>query len=58
VFLERNGLLLMAPPAHAAVFVLGLADGSLAEEAFAAWLRDHCKRQRRRNTARRRGKKQ
>ena len=49
-FLERNGLEFTATPAHAAVFVLALADGSLGEAGFAAWLRD--------NTRRRRAKKQ
>lgn len=44
IFLERNGLELTASPAHAAVFVLALADGSLDEEGYAAWLRDHSKR--------------
>ena len=41
VFLERNGLTFTAPPAHAVAFMLGVADGSLDEEAFAAWLRDN-----------------
>jgi death-on-curing protein len=41
VFLQRNGLRLVAEPGHAAVFVLALADGSLSETAFAAWLRDN-----------------
>jgi death-on-curing protein len=44
IFLERNGLQLTASPAHAAVFVLALADGSLDEEGFAAWLREQTKR--------------
>jgi death-on-curing protein len=44
IFLERNGLELTASPAHAAVFVIALADGSLDEDGFAAWLRDHSKR--------------
>ena len=44
IFLERNGLELTASPAHAAVFVLALADGSLDEDGFASWLRDHSKR--------------
>ncbi len=41
VFLERNGLRFTAPPAHAAAFMLGVADGTLDEEAFAAWLREN-----------------
>jgi death on curing protein len=55
VFLERNGLLLTALPGHAAVFMLGVAEGKLGEEAFAAWLRDNTKRRARprRKTARR-----
>ncbi|MCA3006762.1 MAG: type II toxin-antitoxin system death-on-curing family toxin [Phycisphaerales bacterium] len=44
ILLERNGLELTASPAHAAVFVLALADGSLDEDGFASWLRDHSKR--------------
>lgn len=44
VFLERNGLQVVADPAHAAVFVLAIAGGSLDEEGFAAWLRDNTKR--------------
>lgn len=46
VFLERNGLQLTSHPAHAAAFVIGLADGSCSEEVFAAWLRDNTKRRR------------
>ena len=41
VFLERNGLSFTASPGHAAGFLLGVADGTLTEEAFAAWLRDN-----------------
>jgi death-on-curing protein len=44
VFLERNGLSLTASPEHAAGFMLGVADGTLTEEAFAAWLRDNTRR--------------
>ncbi len=44
VFLERNGLHFVAAPAHAAVFMLGVADGSLDEEGLAAWLRDNTQR--------------
>ncbi len=46
VFLERNGLEFTASPAHAAAFVLALADGSLDELGFAAWLRDTTRRRR------------
>jgi len=41
VFLMLNGLELIAPPAMATVAMLDLAAGELAEEEFAAWLRDH-----------------
>lgn len=41
IFLERNGWQLTADPAHAAVFVLGLAAGEISEGAFADWLRDN-----------------
>lgn len=41
VFLERNGVAFGAEPGAAAVFILGVADGSLDEVAFAAWLRDN-----------------
>lgn len=41
VFLERNGVTFGAEPGAAAVFMLGVADGSLDEVAFAAWLRDN-----------------
>ena len=44
VFLERNGLSFTAAPGHAAGFLLGVADGTLAEGAFAAWLRDNTRR--------------
>ena len=47
VFLERNGLLFTAEPGAAAVFVIAVADGSLDETTFAAWLRDHTRRGRR-----------
>lgn len=50
VFLERNGLQFVADPAHAAVFVLAIADGSLDEAGFAAWLRDNTKRTTRKRT--------
>ena len=45
-FLERNGLEFLATPAHAAVFVQALADSSLDEAGFAAWLRDNTRRRR------------
>lgn len=48
VFLERNGLSFTAKPAHAAVFMIGVADGTLGEESFAAWLRDNTRRRSRR----------
>lgn len=44
VFLARNGLRFTASPGHAAGFMLGVADGTLVEAAFAAWLRDHTQR--------------
>jgi death on curing protein len=44
MFLARNGLTFTASPGHAAGFMLGVADGTLAEAAFAAWLRDHTQR--------------
>jgi death-on-curing protein len=47
VFLEVNGVRVVATPAHAAVFMLALADGSLSAAGFAAWLRDNTKRRRR-----------
>lgn len=61
VFLERNGARLRVSPAHAAVFVIGLAAGELPELAFAAWLRDHASGPRtrtpRRSIGRSRGRK-
>jgi death-on-curing protein len=56
VFLERNGLILTADPGAAAVFVLGVAASDIDEAGFADWLKDHSK-QRRRTTARKRGKR-
>jgi len=58
VFLERTGLVLRALPGHAAAFMLGLADGSRPEAAFAAWLRDNsiAPQPARRRAKRRRGK--
>ncbi|HEX5050686.1 MAG TPA: type II toxin-antitoxin system death-on-curing family toxin [Planctomycetota bacterium] len=43
VFLERNGLSLLAEQGAAAVFMVGVADGSIDEAGFAAWLRDNTK---------------
>ncbi len=54
VFLERNGVAFGAEPGAAAVFTIGVADGSLDEAAFAAWLRDNT-RVRVRPRARRQG---
>ena len=48
VFLERNGLHFTAPEAEAAQAVLELAAGSIDETGFAAFLRDHAKRARKR----------
>ncbi len=41
IFLGRNGLRLIAPEDDAARQMIALAAGDLAEDAFAAWLRDH-----------------
>ena len=41
VFLERNGLHVVASESEAAQAVLELAAGTLPEGAFAAWLRDN-----------------
>jgi death-on-curing protein len=57
VFLERNGLRFTAEPAHAAVFIVALADGSLLEEGFAGWLRDNSRRVRASRPRTRRPKK-
>ncbi|MCB9878135.1 MAG: type II toxin-antitoxin system death-on-curing family toxin [Planctomycetes bacterium] len=48
VFLECNGLRFTADPAHAAVFMLAVADGTLDATGFAAWLRDNTKKATRR----------
>ena len=40
LFLQENGLRLIAPEAEAVVMTLGLASGEMPEEGFAAWLRD------------------
>ncbi|HEX6812962.1 MAG TPA: type II toxin-antitoxin system death-on-curing family toxin [Planctomycetota bacterium] len=59
VFLECNGLEFLAAPAHAAVFMLGVADGTLGEEAFVAWLRDNSRARRKgsKRTSSRRGQR-
>jgi death-on-curing protein len=44
LFLEMNGLRLVASEEDAARAVLGLAAGTLDEAAFAAWLRANVKR--------------
>jgi death-on-curing protein len=41
VFLARNGLQLVAPEEETAQIILALAAGTLSEETFAEWLRDH-----------------
>jgi death-on-curing protein len=48
VFLERNGVVFAAEQGAAAVFMLGIADGSLDEVTFAAWSRDNTKARTRR----------
>ena len=40
LFLQENGLRLIAPEAEAVVMTLGLASGEMPEQGFAAWLRD------------------
>ena len=40
LFLQENGLRLIAPEGEAVVMTLGLASGEMPEEGFAAWLRD------------------
>jgi len=42
LFLERNGAVLDAPEAEAAQSVWDLADKTIAEEQFAAWLKQNC----------------
>jgi death on curing protein len=41
MFLYLNGYRLTATQADATLTVLGLAEGSISEEAFADWLREH-----------------
>jgi len=48
LFLEMNGFAFTASEAEAAQAVLGLAAGSIDEIGFAAFLRDHAKRARKR----------
>jgi len=43
IFLARNGKTLSAPENVAAQMVWDLAAGTLTEETFALWLRDHCR---------------
>ena len=43
LFLYRNGYRLTASQADATLTMLSVAAGDLTEEAFAAWLRQHCK---------------
>jgi len=40
-FLAINELELEAPEPETVTMVLGLADGSIAEDQFASWVRDH-----------------
>lgn len=42
-FLFQNGRVLAAPEAETARAVLDLADRTITETEFAAWLRQHCK---------------
>jgi death-on-curing protein len=41
LFLELNGKVLTAAPLDAYAAVVALASGTLTEDAFAAWVRDH-----------------
>lgn len=41
VFLARNGRRLSAPEDAATYAMMALAEGSMDEDAFAAWLREH-----------------
>ena len=42
LFLSLNGLVLMAADADCVVTMLNVAAGTLDEDAFAHWLREHC----------------
>ena len=42
LFLYRNGYRLTASQADAILTMLGVAAGEIDEDAFAAWLRQHC----------------
>lgn len=42
LFLSLNGCELMADDADCVLTMLGVAAGDLSEDAFAAWLRQHC----------------
>jgi death-on-curing protein len=44
MFLRLNGYRLTAPQADATLAMLGVAEGSLGETEFAAWLREHSAR--------------
>lgn len=44
VFLDINGYELDADEAEVVVVTVGLADGSIQQEHYAAWLRDHGRR--------------
>ncbi|MBY0509188.1 MAG: type II toxin-antitoxin system death-on-curing family toxin [Rhodospirillaceae bacterium] len=44
LFLALNGFDLIAEDASCVTAVLGLADGSISEEAFSAWLRGNLKK--------------
>jgi death-on-curing protein len=43
-FLDLNGYRLRAPKLESYSVIVGLADGSLTEEAFSGWLAAHCER--------------
>ena len=42
LFLHLNGYRLKVSPAEATLTMLAVAAGELSEDAFAAWLRQHC----------------
>lgn len=42
LFLYLNGYRLTASQADTTITMLSVADGELSEDAFAAWLRQHC----------------
>ncbi len=43
LFLSLNGMPLEAPEAEALVAMIDMASGSMADEAFTAWVRDHAR---------------